>query len=124
MGRPPRRRAALRGARSAVAWSPVESPPDGLSALRASTIWLSAGVLITLGVLTYANSLSGPFLFDDQSSIVENRYIRQLWPPWRLMHAPANAITTARPLVSLSLAINYALGGLDVRGFHAVNIAI
>ena len=29
-----------------------------------------------------------------------------------------------RPLVSLTFAVNYALGGLDVRGYRLVNIAI
>ena len=33
-------------------------------------------------------------------------------------------IVTGRPLLNLSLALNYAAGGLDIRGFHAANLAI
>ena len=41
------------------------------------------------------------------------------------MLAPERELPTAgRPLVNLSFAINYAVGGLDVRGYHVVNIAI
>ena len=31
---------------------------------------------------------------------------------------------TGRPLLNLSLALNYACGRLDVRGYHAVNLSI
>jgi hypothetical protein len=31
--------------------------------------------------------------------------------------------TAGRPLVNFSFAVNYALGGLDVRGYHLVNLA-
>src|SRR5207244_3634154 len=29
-----------------------------------------------------------------------------------------------RPLLNLSFALNYAVGGLDVRGYHVVNLAV
>jgi len=49
---------------------------------------------------------------------VDNLQIRRLWPPWEVM---AN---TSRPLVQLSLAVNYALGGLDTLGYHAFNLTV
>ncbi|MFH0983881.1 MAG: hypothetical protein V2A79_20395, partial [Planctomycetota bacterium] len=85
--------------------------------------WLPA-LLVTAGVLVYANSLSGPFIFDDDNSITENPYIRRLWPIWEAMSAPHQATVAGRPVVSLSLALNYAVGGLDVRGYHIFNVAI
>ena len=40
-----------------------------------------AALLIVFGVvLAYANSLSVPFVFDDQKGIVQNETIRSLWP--------------------------------------------
>jgi len=36
----------------------------------------------------------------------------------------ADSSVAGRPLASLSLAINYALGGLDVRGYHLWNVAV
>jgi hypothetical protein len=86
---------------------------------------LAPWLLITAGLLLYANSLSNPFVFDDEGSIVNNRDIRRLWPPtWAYSSTEEHAPTNHRPVVSFTLALNYALGGLDVRGYRAVNIAV
>lgn len=79
-------------------------------------------VVVTLAV--YFNSFSGAFVFDDQSTIVENPSIRHLWPPASLLHPPVDAGVHGRPLANLTFALNYAAGKLDVRGYHAVNLAI
>lgn len=82
--------------------------------------------LIVLAVLAaYANSLHGPFVFDDLPAIQDNPTIRQLWPLSVPLSPPPGATgSDGRPLVNLSFAVNYALGGLDVRGYHAVNVAL
>ncbi|MBC7365586.1 MAG: tetratricopeptide repeat protein [Undibacterium sp.] len=73
----------------------------------------------------YANSLRGPFVFDDASSIVTNPTIRQLWPLTGPLAAPTTNVTAqARPILNLSLAVNYAWGGEAVVGYHVVNVAI
>ena len=73
--------------------------------------------------LAYANALSGPFVLDDQDTIVLNEQIRQLSPSVVLF--PAVELPVAgRPAVNVSFALNYAFGGLDVRGYHVVNVAI
>lgn len=74
------------------------------------------------GALTYANSLSAPFAFDDQLSIVENASIRQ-WNLRTLLFPERELPVAGRPLVNLTFAVNYALGGLDVAGYHLVNVA-
>ena len=76
------------------------------------------------GILAYANSLSGPFILDDQSTIVENQQIREWWRPSRVLVPEANTAIAGRPIANLSFAINYAIGGLDVRGYHVFNIAL
>lgn len=79
-------------------------------------------MLVAAGFAAYANSLGGPFLFDDVPAIVHNPSIRHLAAAW---HPPADGSGVAgRPLVNFSLALNYAAGGLDVRGYHLVNLAI
>ncbi len=85
---------------------------------------LSAGVLVLLTVLVYANSFAGAFAFDDESWIVTNSAIHHFWPvrAW-LLPSAANA-SSGRPVIALTLAINYALGGTNVWGYHAVNLAI
>ncbi len=81
-------------------------------------------MIIAAGLIVYGNSLWGVFIFDDQNSILGNPQIRRLWPLWNAFSAPANTPVAGRPVVALSLAINYALGGLDVRGYHAWNVGV
>jgi hypothetical protein len=88
---------------------------------------LAGRLALALGlaaVVVYANSFSGPFLFDDQNSIVGNTQIRQLWPLSIPLSPPRDTPVAGRPLVNLSFALNYAVHGLDVRGYHVVNLAI
>lgn len=85
---------------------------------------LGVVLLILAGTLTYWNSLSGPFLFDDQRSIVENAQIRVLWPIAHVLRPPLETPVAGRPLVNLSFAINYASGELNVQGYHVFNLAV
>ena len=82
-------------------------------------------LIIAAGIWAYHNSFRGPFIFDDVPAIVENATIRHLWPPWQPLMPPRNISTTVqgRPIVNLSLAINYALNGFRVWGYHALNLA-
>jgi len=80
-------------------------------------------ILILFGIISYANSFSGPFIFDDEKGILENPYILHLWPPgW--MSAPVESTVVGRPIASLSLALNYAISGYEVWSYHAFNLAI
>jgi tetratricopeptide (TPR) repeat protein len=81
-----------------------------------------AAALIAIAVLgAYANSLSGEFVLDDHLAIESNASIRHLGAAW---FPPANGPTGGRPLLNLSFALNRALGGTNVQGYHAVNILI
>lgn len=81
-------------------------------------------VIILAGALTYANSLSGPFLFDDQSAIVLNPRVQHLWPLADALAPARNSSLASRPLVHLSFVVNYAIGGLSVRGYHLGNLGL
>jgi protein O-mannosyl-transferase len=86
--------------------------------------WGALAFLVVAICLAYGNSFHGPFIFDDEPSIVENQSIRHLGS-WQVLAAPPAAVTTTgRPAANLSLAINYAIGGLAVEGYHAVNLAL
>lgn len=96
---------------------------DGLLARWGITL---AGGLIVLAVwAAYGNSWSTPFVFDDPKAIALNPTIRHLWPLTDVLAAPSYVGSAAgRPLVNLSLAVNYALGGLHVEGYHLFNTFI
>jgi Flp pilus assembly protein TadD len=70
----------------------------------------------------YANSLSAPFVFDDDHAIVINEQIRHI--STSLSPTERGSPLAGRPLVSLTFAINYALDDLHPRGYRLVNIAI
>ncbi len=74
--------------------------------------------LVLAGLLAYHNMFQNAFIFDDGPHIVRYERIRQLWPPWGIL------THSSRPLVHLSLAINYALGGLNPWGYHLFNLLI
>ena len=99
---------------------------DQSSGWRARQGNILAGALIVLAVLAaYANSWNAPFIFDDLKSVVQNPTIRHLWPLTDVLSPPGDATgAVGRPVVNLSLAVNYALGGLDVRGYHILNTLI
>jgi tetratricopeptide (TPR) repeat protein len=86
---------------------------------------LAGGLIVAAGLGAYANSFWGPFVYDDLSCIVDNSSIRQLWPLSGPLSPPCiGGSVTSRPLLNLSLAVNYRLGGLNVWGYHATNLAI
>jgi len=82
-------------------------------------------VIVFAACAAYHNSFSGPFVFDDIPAIVDNPSIRHLWPITRVMRPPLlSAGANGRPLVNLSLAVNYAVGGTSVTGYHVVNLLL
>ena len=87
-------------------------------------ILLAVGIIVVAGLLAYHNSFGGPFIFDGETAIAQNPQIRQLWPIWEVFQAQPGATVAGRPVLSLSLALNYQVSGLEVWSYHAVNLAI
>jgi hypothetical protein len=80
--------------------------------------------LLAAGVAVYVRGLSHPLIFDDFGSIGRNESIRDLRDLGRVMSPPTGTPVSGRPIANLTLALNYAIHGLDVRGYHAGNIAL
>jgi tetratricopeptide (TPR) repeat protein len=104
--------------------SPPQKPPTH-SARRA--ILLAGGFIVLAALAAYSNSFSGPFIFDDVPGIKENPSIHHLWqaltPPHETRRDSGLPVA-GRPILNLSFAVNYAFGGLDPWGYHALNLAI
>lgn len=86
-------------------------------------------VALLLGALLYGGTLSYPFHYDDRHSIQYNPHLRSL------ANVPAfftdlhtfssdSRGTMFRPLVLLSYALNYAVGGQGVVGYRLVNLGL
>jgi hypothetical protein len=87
-------------------------------------------IIALLGLLAYSNTFKVPFVFDDRPNIVDNPIMRDLEyfiDPSRASNFKDYAEYPAlkrRYVGHLSFALNYKLGGLDVRSYHAVNLLI
>jgi Flp pilus assembly protein TadD len=97
----------------------VDAPSASLSG-SSSLSWpirASCAAIVAAGSIAYANSFSGVFLLDDYAHIVTNDAIRSIGPITKHLE-------NFRPLVQFTLAVNYAVGGLQVGSYHALNLAI
>jgi len=102
----------------------VNAPSPSSSASR--PLRLAILLLLVAGLLAYADSFWGVFLFDDNDGIVRNPTLLHLWPLSSVIVPPSNSGTTVngRPFVNLTLAVNYALSGLHPWSYHLVNLLI
>ncbi|MCC6846983.1 MAG: tetratricopeptide repeat protein [Deltaproteobacteria bacterium] len=75
---------------------------------------LAPPLLVGAVLIAYANALRAPFLFDD-AGILESPALHAL--SWATVRG------TTRPLVQLSFALDWALGGANPLGYHVVNVA-
>ncbi len=102
--------------------------------LRLSTAQLrclgAPAVLVLLGLFAWHNTLENGFVYDDEANIVQNEAIRSLTPLWKFFH-PSSSSTDAkmnagiwRPLTRLVWALDYRIGGLDPRPYHATNLLL
>jgi protein O-mannosyl-transferase len=88
-------------------------------------VFLSAGLVVIAGLAAYHNSFHGPFIFDDTLAITGNPSIRRISDLGVILAPPHDAATAqGRPVLNLSLAINYAVGGFDPAGYHYGNLLI
>ena len=103
--------------------TPTAHKPSSFPSSRTMR-FLVAGVLVIAALIAYQNSFSGPFIYDDSAAIRDNPTIQHLWPIRTVFSPPPGTTVSGRPIVNLSLAINYALGGTNAWGYHVLNLVI
>jgi tetratricopeptide (TPR) repeat protein len=79
------------------------------------------GILI-LGLIVYSNTFHVPFVFDDKHEIVQNPVIRNLGNFF--LNSKGYQFNPRRFVAFLTFALNYQWGGLNVSGFHLINLFI
>lgn len=105
----------------------VTRPPAlGISAQGSRRgVALASLCIVCAAWLAFHNTFSVPFFFDDLTAINSNASIRQLGSLGDVLSPPAGGSgVSGRPLVNLSLAVNFALGGLEVGGYHVLNLLL
>jgi tetratricopeptide (TPR) repeat protein len=87
--------------------------------------WVGAALVAAAAAAAYATSFLGIFQFDDLPAILDNVTVRHLWPPGAALSPPHGGLTVSgRPVLNLSLAINYAVSGYNPWSYHALNLLI
>ncbi len=93
---------------------------------------VAGGVLTVLSILAFANSFANGFAVDDEVIIEKNRLIKSLaYLPtlfatdyWGSFFGSGQGQNLYRPLVMVTFALNYAVGGLHLFGYHLVNLVL
>ncbi|HEY2252318.1 MAG TPA: hypothetical protein VGH74_14695, partial [Planctomycetaceae bacterium] len=115
------------GRSSIESGSRAPAAPPGRQFWRNSkwAAFLAAGLLMLATVAAFSSSFHGVFVFDDQFAILENLSLRQLWPLSIPLSPPNDGSpVTGRPLLNLSLAVNYAISQDEIGSYHTANLAI
>jgi len=87
----------------------------------------AALVLLVAGVLAYANSFRGVYLYDDLSSVADNVHTARLWPITEALSVPlwnTGSTFDGRPVLSLTFALNRALLGHAPWSYHVGNLLV
>jgi len=105
------KKTARRTAKS-LATQPVGVSTGGVPDFLFRPAWHLLLICIA-GIAVYANTLDAPFVLDDITSITNNPITRNF-----------QLVLNSRIVNYLSLALNYRLHGLNVTGYHVVNLCI
>ena len=94
---------------------PTERPKRALAQRRFVRTALCCAVIVAAGLIAYSDSFRGPYIFDNSgfTGLVSLK-----------KHLIRAILSGPRPVVDLTFALNYALGGMDVFGYHLLNLAI
>jgi hypothetical protein len=77
------------------------------------------GIIAVFILIAYSNTFTASFHFDDNPSIIENSTIRHI-----TLDNIKQILGGVRPVVYLSIMLNYAVSGLNVVGWHIFNIGL
>ncbi len=95
----------------------------GPAAIRSAPWAVLAGgaAIAAAAVAAYWGTFLAPLHFDDGPAITANTTLRHLATAFA---PPVDATVGGRPVLNLSLALNYAISGTAVWSYHVLNLAI
>src|ERR1039457_300181 len=98
---------------------PSRNPSKGIRGRRMDWPGFACCAILAAGAIAaYSQTFSVPLIFDDRPAILGNATIRH----WATAFAPpAGTSASGRPIVNISLAVNYAISGTGVWSYHVFN---
>lgn len=102
------------------------APPPSFLASRLIRPGWAALVIFLVGTLLYIRTFAVPMVGDDGGAIAENPTIRNLSDLKSILSPPVTGGLTVggRPVLNLTLALNYAISGNEVWSYHVLNLVI
>ena len=86
--------------------------------------WLLSCLALAV-ILVYTNTLSSPFIFDDEINIENNPHLHLEQLSLKAFNSVLfESLLPTRPVANLSFALNHYVNGKNVVGYHVVNIVI
>jgi tetratricopeptide (TPR) repeat protein len=97
-----------------------------------SSPWISLAVVVIVGLIVYSNTFYSPFVFDDEAYIQNSRIVRD----FTFFSSPSEISSLSNRMWTIkaqfrnrivghfTLWLNYQAHGLDVTGYHIVNLTI
>jgi Flp pilus assembly protein TadD len=89
-------------------------------------------IVCALGIVVYSNTFDVPFHFDDRRNIADNPLVKDF--VYFVNSSEAERLSSSHPYLyagyrqryigHLTFALNYRVNGLEVAGYHAVNLAV
>ncbi|MFC1843896.1 tetratricopeptide repeat protein [Thermodesulfobacteriota bacterium] len=79
-------------------------------------------LILLVGIIVYSNTFQVPFVLDDHSSIINNPAVKSLDNFYQ--NIGNYKFLMNRFVVFRTFAYNYHFGGLDVTGYHVINLLI
>ncbi len=86
------------------------------------SLWPKLLLIAVVALIAYSNTFHVPFHFDDMVNITDNPVIKNLGN--FISSSKGYDYNPRRVIGYFSFALNYHFGGLDVMGYHIVNLAI
>jgi 4-amino-4-deoxy-L-arabinose transferase-like glycosyltransferase len=87
-------------------------------------VWVAASLLAMVTAGTFLSGLDGAFVLDDTPRIVRNEEIKTPWDIEAVRRALESEDYANRPVPFYTIALSYALGGLNPVGYRLLNILV
>jgi len=88
---------------------------------------LSVSLILIISIAIYSNTLKNGFVYDDESTIVNNTLIKDFSNISKLFtkeYFISSAEASYRPVVTFTYFLDYAIYGLNPYGFHLTNLIL
>lgn len=95
-----------------------------MAMVRHRSIYACAAIIALMTFALYLPALGNGFVWDDFQYVVQNDHIRSINPAFIRWALTDSSINYWHPLAWLSLAIDYALWGLNPAGYHLTGIVL